>query len=76
MIEIKEIDTDDYKENEQSLNQLLMDYKGFANVNVQLREEKSMKRLGIKVDPSSGVVDALKLEYGIDRVIARDIKKK
>ncbi|MCR5367094.1 MULTISPECIES: DNA polymerase III subunit alpha [Eubacterium] len=67
---------DDYKENEQSLNQLLMDYKGFANVNVQLREEKSMKRLGIKVDPSSGVVDALKLEYGIDRVIARDIKKK
>lgn len=67
---------DDYKENEQSLNQLLMDYKGFANVTVQLREEKSMKRLGIKVDPSSGVVDALKLEYGIDRVIARDIKKK
>ena len=67
---------DDYKENEQSLNQLLMDYKGFANVNVQLREEKSMKRLGIKVDPSSGVVDALKLEYCIDRVIARDIKKK
>ena len=51
-----------------------MDHKGFAPVYVQLKKEKKGMRLVHKVDPDSGVIDALKLEYGIDRVISRNTK--
>ena len=67
-------DMDDYKNNEINLGQLLMDHKGFAPVYVQLKKEKKGMRLVHKVDPDSGVIDALKLEYGIDRVISRNTK--
>ncbi|SEF80572.1 DNA polymerase III catalytic subunit, DnaE type [Eubacterium ruminantium] len=62
---------EDYRGNLENFRQLLMDYKGFAPVYVQLREERSRKLMSCSVDPDSGVVDALKLEYGIDRVIVR-----
>ncbi len=68
-------DSNDYKKNEQNLSQLLMDYRGFAPVFVQLRQEKKGMKLVYKVDPESGVIDALKLEYGIDRVITRETKR-
>ena len=68
-------DSDDYKKNEQNLSQLLMDYRGFAPVFVQLRQEKKGMKLVYKVNPESGVIDALKLEYGIDRVITRESKR-
>lgn len=68
-------DSNDYKKNEQNLSQLLMDYRGFAPVFVQLRQEKKGMKLVYKVDPESGVIDALKLEYGIDRVITRKTKR-
>lgn len=64
----------DYKENESSFIQLLMDHKGFSPVYVQLRAERSRKQMKCFVDPESGVIDALKLEYGIDKVIVRDKK--
>ena len=67
-------DLQDYKENESSFIQLLMDHKGFSPVYVQLRAERSRKQMKCFVDPESGVIDALKLEYGIDKVIVRDKK--
>ncbi|MBR0515868.1 MAG: DNA polymerase III subunit alpha [Eubacterium sp.] len=67
-------DIQDYKENESSFIQLLMDHKGFSPVYVQLRAERSRKQMKCFVDPESGVIDALKLEYGIDKVIVRDKK--
>ena len=68
-------DINDYKKSEEQLIQLLMDHKGFAPVYVQLRAERSRKQMKCFVDPESGVADALKLEYGIDRVIVRDKMK-
>ena len=68
-------DGEDYKANEQNLSQLLMDYRGFSPVFVQLRQEKKGMKLRFSVDPESGVTDALKLEFGIDRVITRESKR-
>ena len=64
---------DDFTANSKNLNQILKNYPGFSPVFVQLKEEKMMKRLAAKVDASSGVSDALKLEYGADRVMTRKV---
>ena len=64
---------DDFTANSKNLNQILKNYPGFSPVFVQLKEEKMMKRLTAKADASSGVSDALKLEYGADRVMTRKV---
>ena len=66
-------DMDDFKNNSKNLNRILNGYSGFSNVFVQLKEEKMMKKLTARVNVESGVVDALKLEYGTDRVMVRKL---
>jgi hypothetical protein len=58
-----------------NLQQLAMNYPGFTPVYVQLKEEKKMKQLSVTVNVRTGIVDALKLEYGTDMVLVRDRKK-
>jgi DNA polymerase-3 subunit alpha len=66
-------DMDDFKNNSKNLNRILNGYSGFSNAFVQLKEEKMMKKLTARVNVESGVVDALKLEYGTDRVMVRKL---
>ena len=66
---------DDYRQHSRNLDAILMDYKGYSPVYVQLKEEKQAKRMALTVDADSGVEDALKLEFGPERVIVRKMDK-
>ncbi|SEP74555.1 DNA polymerase III catalytic subunit, DnaE type [Lachnospiraceae bacterium NE2001] len=58
------------------MTEILKAHRGFTPVFVQLMEENQWKKLWTTVDLDSGVVQALKLEYGTDNVITRTKKKK
>ena len=57
-----------------NLKTILGEHVGFTPVYVQLKKEKQARRMSVNVDLNSGIEEALKLEYGADRVIVRDSK--
>lgn len=57
-----------------NLKTILGEHIGFTPVYVQLKKEKQARRMSVNVDLSSGIEEALKLEFGADRVIVRDSK--
>ena len=65
---------DNYLENANNLKQIALQHPGFTPVYVQLREEMKMKKLANTVNVRTGIVDALKLEYGPDMVLVREKK--
>lgn len=68
---------EDYSRNEKGFMSILEEYKGNCPVYVQIREPRCAKNMGrgFMVNEESGVVYALQMEYGKDRVIVRDAKK-
>ena len=58
-----------FRDKRGELEQLLMQYPGETPVNVQLKEEHSRRVVSRKVDIDGGVLDALRLEYGPDKVM-------
>lgn len=65
---------DSYLENANNLKQIALQHPGFTPVYVQLKEEMKMKKLANTVNVRTGIVDALKLEYGPDMVLVREKK--
>lgn len=67
----------DYQTNEKAFLSILEQYKGSCPVYVQTKEPRQGKSMGrgFCVDENSGVVYALRMEYGNDRVLVRDAKK-
>ncbi len=65
---------DSYLENANNLKQIALQHLGFTPVYVQLKEEMKMKKLANTVNVRTGIVDALKLEYGPDMVLVREKK--
>ena len=57
---------------------ILEEYKGNCPVYIFIKQEKQYKNMGrgFMVDGASGIVDRLKLEYGVSRVTVRSNKKK
>ena len=60
---------EEFREKRMQLEQLLMRYPGETPVSVQLKAEHTRRNIARKVDPSGGILDALRLEYGPDRVM-------
>ncbi len=60
---------EEFREKRMQLEQLLMRYPGETPVSVQLKAEHARRNIARKVDPSGGILDALRLEYGPDRVM-------
>jgi len=56
------------------LQKIIRAFPGKAEVCIQLRAEHKAKKMELKVDPDSGVIDDLLKKYGQDRVIIRDLK--
>lgn len=69
---------EDYTKNERAFMSILEEYKGGCPVFVQLKEPRQAKNMGrgFLVDEKSGVVAALCMEYGRDRVVLRNTGKK
>lgn len=65
---------EDYMKNEKAFMSILEEYKGNCPVMVQLKEPRQMKNMGrgFLVDEDSGVVAALCMEYGKNRVLLRE----
>ena len=66
-------DVDEYMKNESAFMSILEEYKGTCPVYVQLKKSRQAKNMGrgFCVDENSGVVYALQMEYGKDRVLLR-----
>ena len=58
----------DYTKSEFALHSILRQHLGLTPVMIQLKDEKTGKRLREAVDLESGIEEALVLEYGRDRV--------
>lgn len=71
-------DRKEYDELEKDFLSILEEYKGNCPVYIFIKQEKQYKNMGrgFMVDGASGVVDRLKLEYGVSRVTVRPNKKK
>ena len=59
---------EDYSRSESALHSILRQHLGLTPVMIQLKDEKTGKRLREAVDLESGIEEALVLEYGRDRV--------
>ncbi len=70
-------DEQDYQQSEQDFMSILEEYKGNAPVYVQFRKEHKKKEMGrgFLVNPDSGIVDRLKMEFGKEKVLTRPRKK-
>lgn len=68
-------DVDEYMKNESAFMSILEEYKGTCPVYVQLKKSRQAKNMGrgFCVDENSGVVYALQMEYGKDRVLLRKV---
>ena len=68
-------DVDEYMKNESAFMSILEEYKGTCSVYVQLKKSRQAKNMGrgFCVDENSGVVYALQMEYGKDRVLLRKV---
>ena len=66
---------DEYMKNESAFMSILEEYKGTCPVYVQLKKSRQAKNMGrgFCVDENSGVVYALQMEYGKDRVLLRKV---
>ena len=71
-------DRKEYDELEKEFLSILEEYKGNCPVYIFIKQEKQYKNMGrgFMVDGASGIVDRLKLEYGVSRVTVRPNKKK
>ena len=71
-------DRKEYDELEKDFLSILEEYKGNCPVYIFIKQEKQYKNMGrgFMVDGASGIVDRLKLEYGVSRVTVRPNKKK
>ena len=68
-------DVMEYTKNESGFISILEEYKGSCPVYVQLKKTHQAKNMGrgFCVNENSGVVAALQMEYGKDRVLIRDV---
>lgn len=68
-------DVTEYTKNESGFISILEEYKGSCPVYVQLKKTHQAKNMGrgFCVNENSGVVAALQMEYGKDRVLIRDV---
>ena len=71
-------DRKEYDELEKEFLSILEEYKGNCPVYIFIKQEKQYKTMGrgFMVAGASGIVDRLKLEYGVSRVTVRPNKKK
>ena len=65
---------EEMKKKQSDLNTVLKEHMGFTPVYIQIRDIKKAVKAYINVDLNSGVEEALKLEFGGDRVLVRDKK--
>ena len=71
-------DVNEYMKNESAFISILEEHKGSCPVYVQLKATRQAKNMGrgFCVDENSGVLYALQMEYGKDKVLLRDAQKK
>ncbi|MBO4591980.1 MAG: DNA polymerase III subunit alpha [Eubacterium sp.] len=68
-------DMETFLNGQKSLETVLGEHIGYTPVFVQLKKEKQAKRMAASVDLKTGIEEALKLEFGSDRVIVREKKQ-
>ena len=68
-------DMETFLSGQKSLETVLGEHIGYTPVFVQLKKEKQAKRMAASVDLKTGIEEALKLEFGSDRVIVREKKQ-
>lgn len=63
---------EELNKHQKELSSILQEHRGYTSVFVQLKEEEKAMLSSDKVDINSGIIEALSLEYGRDRVLIRD----